>query len=101
MPMVSMELDDEAKHDYEGPAAAVEKPDFPYGLRICFTDAELEKLDIDPAEAFHGAIFHMKAICCITNVSLSDGDGGKCVRVEAQITAMSVDDNGEEEPDGD
>ena len=40
--MVSMELDDEDKMDLAVPS--MPQPDFPWGLKLCFTSAELEKL---------------------------------------------------------
>ncbi len=101
-PMISMEMTDEEKHDWDEPAMAAPKPDFPYGLRLCFTTAELEKLDIDMSEAFVGGIFHMHALCTITSVSSSVGETGKCDRVEVQVTAMNIEsEDAENETDGD
>lgn len=88
--MKSMELDDEAKLDACMPIPMECKPDYPYGLRICFTEQELEKLDIDPDEACVDGIFHMHALARVTSVSCDQRDGKKTYRVEAQIESMAV-----------
>jgi hypothetical protein len=89
-PMVSMELDDESKIDAVQPYPMPDKPDYPYGLRICLTHEELAKLDLDPSDAFVGGIIHMHALARITSVSASDGDSGPSCRVELQIEDMSI-----------
>lgn len=89
-PMVSMALDDETREKMIQPIAMPDKPDFPYGLRISLTSAELDKLDIDPSEAFRGAMFHMHAICRITNVNANDGENGPSCCIEAQIEDMCI-----------
>jgi hypothetical protein len=88
--MRSMELDDEEKVDAVQPIAMSDKPDFPYGLRICLTHQELEKLDLDPADAVVGGIFHMHALARVTSVSASDGPDGSVCRVEAQIEDLAI-----------
>lgn len=89
-PMVDMELDDEDKLDAAGPYPLPSKPDYPYGLQICLTHKEFEKLGLDPSEAFVGGIFHMHALARITSVSANDGASGPSCRVEAQIVSMAV-----------
>lgn len=100
-PMVSMELDDEDQLDHPAPLPLPEKPEFPYGLRICLTEKEFEKLDIDPADAFVGGIFHLHGLARITSVSSSDGNMGKCFRVEAQIEDLAIESEDAEVTDED
>ncbi len=87
-PMVSMELDDEAKLDMAMPIPMPERPDYPYGLRICLTDKEMAKLGLDPADAVKGSMIHLHAIARVTDVTISDGAMGKSARAELQITDM-------------
>src|ERR1700692_4485369 len=88
--MTSMELDDEEKLDAVMPLPMPNKPDFPYGLRICLTEAEFEKLKLDPEEAEVGGIFHLHGLARITSVSMTDSPEGKCCRVEAQIEDLAI-----------
>lgn len=91
MQMVSMELDDQAKYDAVQPIPMPNKPDFPYGLQICLTSDECEKLGIDPTEATVGGLFTFMATARITSVSMSDSEmGGECHRIEAQIEDMGI-----------
>lgn len=90
-PMVSMELSEDESHDAYMPIPMSEKPKYPFGLKICLTNAELDKLGIDPAEAFVGGIFHLHALAEITCVSCNEmEDSEKQYRVEATLTAMAV-----------
>lgn len=95
----SLELDGEEQSDMVMPIPMDDAPDFPYGMRICLTQAEMEKLGIDPSEATVGASFLMHAMCRITSVSASESDGGSSFRMEAQIEQADVD--GTDEPDAD
>jgi hypothetical protein len=90
MPMVSMELDDEDKEDALQPYAMPDKPDYPYGLRICLTHTELDKLDLDPSDAFVGGILHGHFMGRITSVSANDGEMGSTCRIEITICALSI-----------
>lgn len=97
--MTSMELDDEEKVDCEMPIPMSEKPQYPYGLRICLTDKELEKLKLDSGEACVGGIIHLHALARITHVSCEEMQDGKRERIELQIEDMCVeseDDQNEE-----
>lgn len=87
--MQSMELDDEEKLDAILPFT-MDKPDFPCGLRICLTEAEFEKLKLDPSEAEIGGMFHLHGLARVTSVSMTDGSNGKCCRVEAQIEDLGI-----------
>jgi hypothetical protein len=88
--MVSMELDDEDKMDAAMPYPMPDKPDYPYGLRICLTEKEFSKLGIDPADAFVGGIFHLHALARITSVTASDDGNGSSCRVEATLEDMAI-----------
>lgn len=94
--MTSMELDDEGKLDAPAPMPMSEKPDYPYGLRICLCSAELDKLDLDVSEAVIGGIVHLHALATVTSVSMDAGEYGSNCRVELQITAMAVESEDEE-----
>lgn len=98
--MKSMELDDEDKMDALMPIPMPDKPDYPYGLRICLTEKEFKKLGLDAADAVVGGIFHLHGLARITSVHASDGEGGQCCRVEAQIEDLDIEsedsENGEE-----
>jgi len=100
-PMVSMEMDDEEKEDFTSPMPCP-TPDYPYGLKICLTQDEFKKLNIDPSEAFVGGIVHIHALARITSVSISDdaatsySDGGPRCRVEFQIEDMCLESEDEE-----
>lgn len=99
-PMVSLELDDEDKMDACLPLPC-DKPDYPYGLRICLTDKELNKMGLDVSEAFVGGIFHLHGLARITSVSMTDGAHGKDCRVEAQIEDLAIESEDEENEDED
>lgn len=93
--MTSMELDDEEKLDAVMPVAMSNKPDFPYGLRICLTEKEMEKLGCDPADAIEGGMVEFEAIGRITSVLREERDGKKTCRIEIQIEALDFE--GEED----
>jgi hypothetical protein len=99
--MTSMELDDEAKMDAAQPIAMLDKPDYPYGLRICLCGDELEKLNLDPSDAFIGGIIHGHFLATITSLSMSAGENYSDCRVELQITHLNVlSEDEENEEDG-
>lgn len=88
--MKSMELDDEDKLDALMPLPMPEKPDYPYGLKICLTEKELKKLEIDHSDAFVGATFHGHFMARVTSVSTEKRDGVECCRIEAQLEEIAV-----------
>ena len=94
--MVSMELDDEDKLDAIMPIPMDNKPDFPYGLRICLTEKELDKLELDHSDAIVGGMVHGHFMAKITSVSMTETDGEKCCRVELQIEDLSIESEDEE-----
>jgi len=91
--LVSMEYDDEDKHDSlaTAPMPMPEQPDYPYGLRITLSEKELAKLELDPDEAESGASFTGVFRARITSVSKEERDGKKTCRIEAQIEKLAVD----------
>lgn len=90
MPMVDMEMDDEEMGDMAMPMPIKERPRYPYGLRICLTDAELAKLNLDPKDAFVGGMVHIHAMACITSMSCNDTEDGQCCRVELELQKMCI-----------
>lgn len=95
-PMISMELDDEDKLDAVMPIAMAQKPDFPYGLRICLTEKELDKLDLDHADAIVGGLVHGHFLARITSVSAEEKDSGMTCRIELQIEDLAIESEDEE-----
>jgi hypothetical protein len=99
--MSSMELTDEEQLDATCPMPMSNKPKWPYGLRVCLTKAELEKLRLDPSVAFVGGIVHLHAIARITSVSANEYENaqGETVsepRIELQIEDMAIESEDEE-----
>lgn len=97
--MRSMELSDEEKLDVAAPIAMADRPDYPYGLRICLTMDELEKLELDPSDAVVGGTVHLHAMGRITSVSSSDGETGPSCRVEIQIEDLAIESEDAENDD--
>lgn len=88
-PMANLEMSDEDKIDAIKPMA-VDTPDYPYGLRICLTHRELEKLDLDD-DVEVGDFIDMRCFGEVTAVSKNAGPNGEnSCRVEIQITRMRV-----------
>lgn len=74
----------------------MEKPIYPYGLCISFTEEELEKLALeDDAEV--GDMVMLHCIAKVTSVSSRDTTEGTKKRIEMQIVAIK--DDAEEEPE--
>ena len=92
--MVSMELDDEDKLDAPMPYPISSKPDYPYGLRICFCEKELKKLNLDIPEI--GDMIDMRAMGTVTSVSINKTDGEDCCRVEIQIERIALENEDKE-----
>lgn len=88
--MVSMELDDEDRHDSILPIAMPDKAQYPYGLRICLTQCELEKLNLSVDGCSIGAVVDLRAFAVVTSISASDGESGQQCRIELQIEKLAV-----------
>ena len=86
--LVDMEMDDEDQLDHPMPIAAPRAQD-PYGLRICLTHKELEKLGLD-SDCEIGDMIDMRCFATVTSVSKNDSSDGPSCRVELQIEKMSV-----------
>lgn len=87
--MVSMERTPEEKAEASLPYDAIKnQPDYPYGLSICFTQDELDKLNLD-AEVEVGDYIHMVCMARVTSVSKTEVNGQDRCRVEMQIEAIS------------
>ena len=95
-PMIDMSMDDEDSLDAPMPYPMAEKPQYPYGLRICLTTAELDKLGVSHEDAFVGGIVHLHALAEITCVSCNDSGDGPCARVEMTITHLALESEDEE-----
>lgn len=83
--MVDMELSDDDVLDAIMPIPMADKPKYPCGLRICLTDAELDKLGLE-ANCNRGDIIDLRAFAEVTSVS--SGEYGS--RVELQIQKLSL-----------
>lgn len=95
--LTSMEMTDDEKLDTVMPVSMASKPDFPYGLRICLTEREFDKLDLDPHEAEVGGLVHLFAMARVTSIhSSQDEDGEPCHRVELQIEDLDIESEDEE-----
>ena len=88
--MVDMELSDDESLDTVMPIPG-DRPQYPYGLRICLTHQEFDKLGLDWRDAFVGGIVHGHFMGRITSVTASDhenNDDGPTARVEIQIESL-------------
>jgi hypothetical protein len=94
--MTDMELDDEDQLDAAMPIAMPERPRYPYGLRICLTEKEFEKLGLDPRDAIVGGICHGHFLARVTSVSANENEGDASCRVELQIEDLSIESEDEE-----
>lgn len=97
-PMVSMAIDDDPADfgmvSISGINSA--KPRFPYELRICLTEKEMEKLDLDHSEAFIGGLVHLHAMARITSLSSHENEGSTGCRIEMQIEDLKIESEDEE-----
>lgn len=92
--MVDMEMTDEQKLDTLTPIPVSQRPDYPWGLRICLCNDEIEKLNLDFTEAHVGGLIYGKFLGKITSVSLNDDEGNDAnprQRIEIQITGLCID----------
>jgi hypothetical protein len=96
--MVDMELDDEEKLDAVMPIAMPDRPDYPYGLRICLTQRELTKLGLE-ADCEIGDLIDIRAFGEVTSISKNDGPNGPDCRVEIQLQRLSLEDEALEDMD--
>lgn len=96
----SMELDDSDKLEETFPAGDIKNvPDYPWGLRICLTQKELEKLQLDPEDAFVGGTIHGHFLAEITSASIEQRNGDQTCRIELQITNLAIESEDAEDED--
>lgn len=82
---------EEAKEDMPCPVMPdISTPRYPYGLALCLTDKELDKLGLD-ASCDVGDTIRFNAEAKVTSVSCNETDSGKHCRVELQITSLGID----------
>lgn len=85
-PMIDMARTNDGTSDVAMPCASP----YPYGLCICLTQVELEKLGIDHKDWAIGDIYHLHALTKVTSISSTASDSGENTRVELQITALGA-----------
>lgn len=86
MGMTNLEMDDEEVLDTVAPYPIAKRARYPYGLRICLNQPELEKLKC-PIDGFKvGDIIDLRAFGEVTCVSQDEASG----RVEIQIQRLSI-----------
>lgn len=90
-----MEMDDESQMDAVMPMPMPEKPQYPFGLRICLTEQELSKLGIDE-DPDVGDYIDIRAFASVTSVSRTDGPNGPCRRIELQIEKLALESESDE-----
>lgn len=99
-PMVSVELDDEDQYDAIPAMPGMEKPRYPYCLRLSFDESILDKLDLDIKDFEVGGIIHLHALARITSVSQNavevNGEKKNCERAELQIEDLAVESEDQE-----
>lgn len=103
-PMVSMKMDAEAPGERAYDAVVpsmIEKQEYPWGLQLTLTHKELEKMDLDPADAVIGGMIHLHAMARITSVSMDQGTNGKSCCIRLQIEDMCVESEDEENEEED
>ncbi len=96
MEMVDMRrTPEESDKNTEGLGPQSSPNAYPYGLCICLTHEELEKLDLD-STCEVGDMVHLHALAKVTSFSKRETDVGEDCRVELQIMFMSVEDENDE-----
>ena len=79
------------------PLVAGEMDKYPYGLRICLTHEELEKLGADHSDWEIGDTFHLHAFAKVVSISEHETDSGKNCSISLQITHLAGPENEDEE----
>lgn len=72
-------------------------PKYPWGLGICLTQEELDKLQLSASDVEVGDIVHIMAFAKVTSVSSTETQEGANSRVELQIIALASEDEDDEE----
>jgi len=74
------------------------EPDYPFGLCLCLTQDELDKLGLDN-DAEIGDLLDIRAFAKVTSVSKNANSNGNSCRIEMQIIFMSVENEEDEGED--
>lgn len=97
MPFVDMSISDEQEKDAVPMAlGSTSGPRYPYGLCICLTHDELDKLGLEHHELGVGDIIHLHSLAKVTSTTVSDGPNGPNCRVELVLAFMEAEDEEEE-----
>lgn len=98
--MKSLQLTEDERYDVGKIVDMPERPEYPYGTRICLTKAELEKLGIDVTAISVSDTMMLHSIAKVTSINCSEYEGGEgdC-RVELQITDMEIDTGSGKKPE--
>lgn len=70
------------------PIPMPDRPDYPYGLRITFSEKELKRLGLGVPE--FGDMIDMRVFATVTSVSEDKTHSGETTRVEMQIEKISA-----------
>jgi hypothetical protein len=89
-----MEMDDEDQLDTVMPIPS-NRARYPYGLRICLTHKELEKLGID-GDCDVGDMIDLRCFATVTSISKNETEGGAECRIELQIEKIALEDEMDE-----
>ncbi len=96
MTLVNMAKNKEELAETPDIEAAEDRPIYPYGLSICLTQDELDKLDLD-SDCQVGDTIHLFAMAKVTSISKNETTEGENCRIELQITDLGLEDEDEEE----
>jgi hypothetical protein len=96
-----LEMDDESQLDNAVEAEGQRHvPQYPYGLRISLTEAEMAKLGMKSMPKV-GDTLHFSAFADVTHAGVTEDAGGVRCRIEMQITHMlAMEDENQEAPGG-
>lgn len=72
-----------------------QEADYPYGLKICLTTDELQKLDMEDGVEV-GDYLHLHAFARVTSVSENEVNGVATKRVELTLTHIEAESEDEE-----
>jgi hypothetical protein len=87
--LVSMELSEDEKTGTAMPIPMPDKPEYPFGLRICLTEVELAKLGL-AADCEVGDMLDMRCFARVTSISQNVGEDSSSCRVELVITDIAA-----------
>jgi hypothetical protein len=87
--LVSMELTEDEKMGTIMPMEMPDRPEYPYGLRLCLTDVELGKMGLtDDCEI--GDLLDLRCFARVTSISKNVGETNSSCRIELQITDIAA-----------